>query len=446
MSNSFPKTKEEVLKYIKDNDIYFVEIWFTDVLGYLKSFTITAHELEKAFEEGLGFDGSSVRGYTRIDESDMIAFPEPETFTILPWRQKDIKVARMFATIVEPSGKPFDGDPRNVLKKMLKKAKDMGFTYYVGPELEFFYIKSPSTNPEVLDWGGYFDLIPRDEAIDLRNQTVKMLEDMGIPVEFNHHEVAPSQHEIDFRYSDALTMADIVMTARLAIKEVAYLNGVYATFMPKPFFGQNGSGMHVHMSLFKDGRNAFFDPNDKYHLSPVAKHFIAGLLKHAKEITLITNQWVNSYKRLVPGYEAPVYISWAMRNRSDLIRVPMYKPGKEEATRIEYRAPDPACNPYLAFAVMLAAGLEGIEKKYPLPDPVEENVYHMTEEERRKRGIESLPGSLIEAIEITEKSELVRNALGDHVFTNFIENKKIEWDNYRRQVTTYELETYLPIL
>jgi glutamine synthetase len=446
MSNSFPKTKEEVLKYIKDNDIYFVEIWFTDVLGYLKSFTITAHELEKGFEEGLGFDGSSVRGYTRIDESDMIAFPEPETFTILPWRQKDIKVARMFATIVEPSGKPFDGDPRNVLKKMLKKAKDMGFTYYVGPELEFFYIKSPSTNPEVLDWGGYFDLIPRDEAIDLRNQTVKMLEDMGIPVEFNHHEVAPSQHEIDFRYSDALTMADIVMTARLAIKEVAYLNGVYATFMPKPLFGQNGSGMHVHMSLFKDGRNAFFDPNDKYHLSPVAKHFIAGLLKHAKEITLITNQWVNSYKRLVPGYEAPVYISWAMRNRSDLIRVPMYKPGKEEATRIEYRAPDPACNPYLAFAVMLAAGLEGIEKKYPLPDPVEENVYHMTEEERRKRGIESLPGSLIEAIEITEKSELVRNALGDHVFTNFIENKKIEWDNYRRQVTTYELETYLPIL
>jgi glutamine synthetase len=446
MANSFPKTKEEVLKYIKDNDIYFVEIWFTDVLGYLKSFTITAHELEKAFEEGLGFDGSSVRGYTRIDESDMIAFPEPETFTILPWRQKDIKVARMFATIVEPSGKPFDGDPRNVLKKMLKKAKDMGFTYYVGPELEFFYIKSPSTNPEVLDWGGYFDLIPRDEAIDLRNQTVKMLEDMGIPVEFNHHEVAPSQHEIDFRYSDALTMADIVMTARLAIKEVAYLNGVYATFMPKPLFGQNGSGMHVHMSLFKDGRNAFFDPNDKYHLSPIAKHFIAGLLKHAKEITLITNQWVNSYKRLVPGYEAPVYISWAMRNRSDLIRVPMYKPGKEEATRIEYRAPDPACNPYLAFAVMLAAGLEGIEKKYPLPDPVEENVYHMTEEERRKRGIESLPGSLIEAIEITEKSELVRNALGDHVFTNFIENKKIEWDNYRRQVTTYELETYLPIL
>jgi len=412
MKNSFPKTKEEVLKYIKDNDIYFVEIWFADVLGYLKSFTITAHELEKAFEEGLGFDGSSVRGYTRIDESDMIAFPEPETFTILPWRQKEIKVARMFATIVEPNGKLFDGDPRNVLKKMLKKAKDMGFTYYVGPELEFFYFKSPNPPLEVLDWGGYFDLIPRDEAIDLRNQTVKILEEMGITVEYNHHEVAPSQHEIDFRYSDALTMADTVMTARLAIKEVAYLNGVYATFMPKPLFGQNGSGMHVHMSLFKDGKNAFFEHNDPYHLSPIAKHFIAGLLKHAKEITLITNQWVNSYKRLVPGYEAPVYISWAMRNRSDLIRVPMYKPGKEEATRIEYRAPDPACNPYLAFAVMLAAGLEGIEKKYPLPDPVEENVYHMTEEERRKRGIESLPGSLIEAIEITEKSRASKKNIG----------------------------------
>ena len=446
MAGSFPKTKEEILKYIKENGIYFVEIWFTDILGYLKSFTITAHELEKGFEEGLGFDGSSVRGFTRIDESDMIAFPEPETFTILPWRQKDKKVARMFATIVEPSGKPFDGDPRNVLKKVLARAKEMGFTFYVGPELEYFYFKSSNSNPEVLDWGGYFDLIPRDEAIDLRHQTVSILEEMGIEVEFTHHEVAPSQHEIDFRYAEALTMADIVMTARLAIKEVAYLNGVYATFMPKPLFGQNGSGMHVHMSLFKDGRNAFFDPNDKYHLSPIAKHFIAGLLKHAKEITLITNQWVNSYKRLVPGYEAPVYISWALRNRSDLIRVPMYKPGKEEATRIEYRAPDPACNPYLAFAVMLSAGLEGIEKKYPLPDPVEENVYHMSEEERKARGIESLPGSLIEAIEITEKSELVRNALGDHVFTNFIENKKIEWDNYRRQVTTYELETYLPIL
>lgn len=444
MKKEFPKTKEEVLKFVKEENVQFVEIWFSDILGFLKSFTITPRELEKAFEEGLGFDGSSVRGYTRIEESDMVAFPEPETFTILPWR-KDVKVARMFATITEPDGKPFEGDPRNVLKRVLNEAKEKGFTYYVGPELEFFYLKS-SEKPEVLDWGGYFDLIPRDEAIDLRNQTVMMLEEMGIKVEFNHHEVAPSQHEIDFRYQDALRMADIVMTARLAIKEVAYLNGVYATFMPKPIFGQNGSGMHVHMSLFKDGKNAFFDAKDKYHLSDVAKGFIAGLLKHAKEITLITNQWVNSYKRLVPGYEAPVYISWALRNRSDLIRVPLYKPGKEEATRIEYRAPDPACNPYLAFAVLLTAGLEGIEKGYKLPEPVEENVYHMSEEERKARGIESLPGSLIEAIEFAEKSDVVKKALGEHVFTNFIENKKIEWDNYRRQVTNYEIETYLPIL
>ncbi len=441
----YPKTKEEVVNYVKTNNIQFIEIWFVDILGYLKSFTITSHELEKAFDEGLGFDGSSVRGYTRIEESDMVAFPEPDTFTLLPWR-RDRKVARIFATITEPDGTPFEGDPRNVLRRMLKKAKDMGYSFYVGPELEFFYFKSVDLKPEVLDRGGYFDLIPRDEAIDLRHETVFILEEMGIEVEFTHHEVAPSQHEIDFKYAEALKMADSILTARLAIKEVAYLNGVYATFMPKPLYGENGSGMHVHMSLFKDGKNAFFDPNDKYHLSDIAKYFIAGLLRHAKEITLITNQWVNSYKRLVPGYEAPVYISWALRNRSDLIRVPMYKPGKEEATRVEYRAPDPACNPYLAFAVILAAGLEGIEKKYSLPDPIEENVYLMSKKEREIRGIESLPGSLIEAIEITEKSELVRRALGDHVFNNFIENKKIEWDNYRKQITNYEIETYLPLL
>jgi len=443
---SFPTTKEEILRYVRDNDIYFIEIWFTDILGYLKSFAITSHELEKAFEEGLGFDGSSIRGFTRIDESDMMAIPEPETFAVLPWRPKERKVARVFATIVEPNGKPYEGDPRNVLRKILGKAKDMGFDFYVGPELEYFYIKNPSVEPEVLDWGGYFDLIPRDEAIDIRHQTVIMLEQLGIEVESSHHEGAPSQHEIDFRYSDALSMADTVMTARLVVKEVAYMNGVYATFMPKPFSGYNGSGMHVHMSLFQNGRNAFFDPDDKYHLSPIAKHFIAGLMRHAKEITLITNQWVNSYKRLVPGYEAPVYISWALRNRSDLIRVPMYKVGKEDATRIEYRAPDPACNPYLAFAVILGAGLEGVEKKYPLPEPIEENVYFMSEEERRARGIENLPGSLIEAIEITEKSELVKKILGEHVFRNFIDNKRIEWDNYRKQVTSYELKTYLPIL
>lgn len=444
--NRFPDTKEEILRYVKENNIYFIEIWFTDILGYLKSFAITEHELEKAFEEGLGFDGSSIRGFTRIDESDMMAIPEPETFAVLPWRPEDRKVARVFATIVEPNGTPYEGDPRNVLRRVLKRAKDMGFDFYVGPELEYFYIKTPSVEPELLDLGGYFDLIPRDEAIDIRHQTVIMLEKLGIEVESSHHEGAPSQHEIDFRYSDALSMADTVMTARIAIKEVAYMNGVYATFMPKPFSNYNGSGMHVHMSLFRNGHNAFFDQDDKFHLSKEAKHFIAGLMRHAKEITLITNQWVNSYKRLVPGYEAPVYISWAIRNRSDLIRIPMYKVGKEEATRVEYRAPDPACNPYLAFAVILSAGLEGIEKEYPLPDPVEENVYFMSEGERKARGIENLPGSLIEAIEITENSELVKKTLGEHVFRNFIDNKKIEWDNYRKQVTSYELKTYLPIL
>lgn len=445
-TNIFPKTKEDILRYVKENDVYFIEIWFTDILGYLKSFAITSHELEKALEEGLGFDGSSIRGFTRIDESDMMAIPEPETFAVLPWRPKERKVARVFATIVEPNGTPYEGDPRNVLRRILEKAKGMGFDFYVGPELEYFYIKTPSPEPELLDLGGYFDLIPRDEAIDIRHQTVVMLEKLGIEVESSHHEGAPSQHEIDFRYSDALSMADTVMTARLVIKEVAYMNGVYATFMPKPFSNYNGSGMHVHMSLFQNGRNAFFDSNDRYHLSPIAKHFIAGLMRHAREITLITNQWVNSYKRLVPGYEAPVYISWALRNRSDLIRIPMYKVGKEEATRVEYRAPDPACNPYLAFAVILGAGLEGIEREYPLPEPIEENVYFMTEEERKARGIENLPGSLIEAIEITEKSELVKKVLGEHVFKNFIDNKKIEWDNYRKQVTSYELKTYLPIL
>jgi len=313
--NNFPDTEDEILKYVKENNIYFIEVWFTDILGYLKSFAITEHELKKAFEEGLGFDGSAIRGFTRIDESDMMAIPEPETFTVLPWRPEERKVARIFATIVEPNGTPYEGDPRNVLKKALQRAKNMGFNFYVGPELEYFYIKTPFSAPELLDFGGYFDLIPRDEAIDIRHQTVIMLEKLGIDVESSHHEGAPSQHEIDFRYDDAMSMADAVMTARVAVKEAAYMNGVYATFMPKPFSNYNGSGMHVHMSLFGNGHNAFFDQNDKFHLSSMAKYFIAGLMRHAREITLITNQWINSYKRLVPGYEAPVYISWALRNR-----------------------------------------------------------------------------------------------------------------------------------
>lgn len=435
----------KVMKKMEENDIKFVKLWFTDILGFLKSFSVPVEEMEKAFDEGIGFDGSSIEGFVRIDESDMVAIPDPSTFAILPWRPKEKGVARVFCDIVTPDGKPFEGDPRYVLKKNLEKAKKMGFTYYTGPELEYFYFKD-SHSTEVLDRGGYFDLIPRDEAIDLRRETVLFCETLGIKIEYSHHEVAPSQHEIDMRYEDALTMADNVMTYRLVVKEVAYRQGVYATFMPKPLFGENGSGMHTHMSLFKGTRNAFFDAKGQYHLSDTARYFIGGLLKYAPELTAVTCQWVNSYKRLVPGYEAPVYLSWAQRNRSDLIRVPMYKPGKEEATRIEYRSPDPACNPYLAFSVMLAAGLAGIEQKIMPPEPVEENVYKMSEEERLKRRIRQLPGSLLEAVQLTEKSQMVREALGDHVFEHFIENKKVEWDRYRIQITSYEIEKYLPLL
>jgi len=437
--------KEYVLKAAKERDVKFITLWFTDILGFLKSFTITVEELEGALEEGMGFDGSSIEGFARIDESDMVALPDPDTFQLLPWRPTEHAVARLFCDILKPGGKPFEGDPRYVLKGNLKRAADMGYTFYVGPELEYFYFRD-SNGTEPLDQGGYFDMTPLDAATDLRRETVLTLEEMGIGVEYSHHEVASSQHEIDMRYTDASTMADNVMTYRLVVKQIALNHGVYATFMPKPVFGINGSGMHVHQSLFKGNRNAFFDKDDKYHLSKVARCYIAGLLKHAPEITSVTSQWVNSYKRLVPGYEAPVYLSWARRNRSDLVRVPEYRPGRENATRIEFRSPDPACNPYLAFSVMLAAGLEGIEKEYEVPEPVEENVYEMTEGERQRRGIGTLPANLLEAIHITEKSDVVRRALGDHVFHAFIKNKKIEWDQYRVQVTEYELKRYLPVL
>jgi len=439
------KSYQRVMKIIEKNDIKFIKLWFTDILGFLKSFSVPKEEIEKAFNEGIGFDGSSIEGFVRIDESDMVAIPDPATFAILPWRPKEKGVARVFCDIVTPDGKPFEGDPRYVLKKNLEKARKLGFTYYVGPELEYFYFKDAKST-EILDKGGYFDLIPRDEALDLRRETVLFCEALGMKIEYSHHEVAPSQHEIDMRYEDALTMADNVMTYRLTVKEVAYRQGVYATFMPKPLFGENGSGMHTHMSLFRGKRNAFFDPKGQYHLSQEARYFIGGLLKYAPEFTSVTCQWVNSYKRLVPGYEAPVYLSWAQRNRSDLVRVPMYKPGKEEATRVEYRSPDPACNPYLTFSVMLAAGLAGMAEKIEPPEPIEENVYKMCEADRERRGIKQLPGSLIEAIQLTEKSKLVREALGDHVFSHFIENKKVEWDRYRIQITSYEIEKYLPIL
>ena len=439
------KDKEYVLRLAKEHDVRFIRLWFTDILGFLKSFAITIDELEKALEEGMGFDGSSIEGFARIDESDMLAIPDPNTFCLLPWRPKENAVARMFCEVTYPGGRSFEGDPRSVLRRNLAQAARLGYTFYVGPELEFFVFKS-AEHPVPIDQGGYFDLTPLDAASDLRRDIILSMEAMGIGVEYSHHEAAPSQHEIDFRYTDALTMADSVMTYRLVVKEIAFKHGVYASFMPKPLAEHNGSGMHVNMSLFRGERNVFFEAKDRLHLSKTAKQFIAGLLRHAPELTLILNQWVNSYKRLVPGYEAPVYVTWASRNRSDLIRIPMYKPGKETASRIELRSPDPACNPYLAFSAILAAGLEGVEKKYELPAPTEENVATLSEAERDRRGIVRLPASLGEAIELAEGSKLLRRALGEHVFSSFLQNKKIEYDRFRRALTDYEIKTYLPLL
>ncbi len=440
------KTKQDILKLVKENDVKFIRLWFTDMLGQVKSFAITDSELEGALENGMGFDGSSITGYQDIEESDMIAMPDPDTFQILPWRPAEKAVGRMICNVLNPDKTPYEGDPRYVLKRALERAKKMGFDhYYLGPELEYFYFKNDSST-EILDKGGYFDLTTLDVASDLRRETVLALEKMGIQVEYSHHEVAPSQHEVDMRYKDALAMADNVITYRVVVKEIASKFGVYATFMPKPIFGQNGSGMHTHQSLFKKDKNAFFDPKSKDHLSETAYKFIAGLLMHSKEICSIFAQTVNSYKRLVPGYEAPVYIAWSRRNRSALIRVPFYYPGKELATRCEFRACDPACNPYLTFAAMLHAGLEGIEKNYKVPQPMDQNLYHLTDAERKKKGIETLPDNLGYAISITEKSELVKKVLGDHIFSRFIEMKKKEWDDYRIQVSQYELDKYLSIV
>ncbi len=440
------KSKEEILKIVHEKDVKFIRLWFTDILGQVKSFAITEGELEGALENGMGFDGSSITGYQSIEESDMIAMPDPNTFQLLPWRPNEKAVARMICDILTPDKKPYEGDPRYVLKRALQRAKDMGFDhYYLGPELEFFYFKSDQAT-DILDKGGYFDLTTLDVASDLRRDTVLALEAMGIPIEYSHHEVGPSQHEIDMRFTDALSMADNVITYRIVVKEIAQKYGYYATFMPKPLFGENGSGMHTHQSLFKGDKNTFFDKNDKYHLSPEAKGFIAGQLKHAKEMSSVFAQWINSYKRLVPGYEAPVYIAWSKRNRSALIRVPMYHPGMEKATRAELRCPDPACNPYLTFAAMLHTGLEGIEKKYPLPEPMEKNLYHLSPEERKESGVDSLPDSLGEAISITANSALMRNVLGEHVFSRFIALKRNEWEDYRIQLTQYELNKLLPIL
>ena len=439
-------TAEEILALVEERDIKFVRFWFTDILGQLKSFAVTREQLPDAMAHGMGFDGSSITGFNAIEESDMVAMPDPDTFQVLPYRPEVQGVARMFCDIQLPTGEPYEGDPRQILRRAVDRAKAMGYDhYFIGPELEYFYFRdAESTEP--LDRGGYFDLTTLDAASDLRRETVLALEAMGIHVEFSHHEVAPSQHEIDMRYDDALTMADNVMTYRTVVKEVAHRNGIYATFMPKPLAGENGSGMHTHQSLFRGDRNAFFDPSDEYLLSADAKAFIAGQLRHARELSCVFAQWVNSYKRLVPGYEAPVYIAWSRRNRSALIRVPAHPGGKEKATRCELRAPDPACNPYLTFAALLHAGLDGIERGYELPAPMETNLYELGPEERLREGIDALPENLGEAIEIGAASELLLRAFGEHTHARFVESKRAEWDEYRTQLTPWEMERYLPVL
>ncbi|SEH12784.1 glutamine synthetase family protein [Thermoleophilum album] len=440
------KLASEVLARVEQENVEFIRLWFTDILGQLKSFAIGREELAGALEDGMGFDGSSITGFNRIEESDMVALPDPSTFAILPWRSGEThKVGRMFCDILTPDRKPYEGDPRYVMRRALERAKQMGFDhYYLGPELEFFLFKSDQA-PEVLDRGGYFDLTTLDVGSDFRRDCVFTLRELGIPVEYTHHEVGPSQHEIDMRFADGLQMADNTMTYRIAVKEVAQKHGFYATFMPKPLYGENGSGMHTHQSLFRGDENAFFDPNDEYYLSDVAKAFIAGQLRHARELSALFAPSVNSYKRLVPGYEAPVYVAWSRRNRSALIRVPVYHPGKEKATRAEIRCPDPSCNPYLTFAALLHAGLEGIEKGYELPAPIERNLYDLTERERQQMGVDHLPESLGEAVEEMARSELVERALGSHIFSRYVDLKREEWLEYRVQVTPWEIQRYLPV-
>ena len=445
-ATSDPKARKAVLDRIEQEGVEYVLFWFTDIEGHLKSFAITPSEMEGALDDGMGFDGSSITGFNAIEESDMVAIPDPTSFRVMPRREGEAKVARMICDVVKPDGEPYEGDPRYVLRLALERMQSLGFdTFNIGPELEYFLFKD-NQGTETLDEGGYFAMTALDAATELRNETIKALEEVGIGIEYHHHEVAPSQHEIDMRYASALDMADQTVTYRLIVKEVAAKHGVYATFMPKPLFGENGSGMHTHMSLFSDGRNRFFDGDDPHHLSTVGKQFIAGLLRHARELAPVFAQWVNSYKRLVPGFEAPVYVAWSQRNRSALIRIPLYKPGSEQATRAEIRCPDPACNPYLTFAALLHAGLEGIEKGYELEDPMDSNLYHLTAEERRERGIVSLPETLGEAIDEFSGSELMRRAFGDHIFDNYVKLKRKEWDEYRVQLTQWELDRYLTVL
>ncbi len=440
--------RDYVLRTVEERGVRLIRLWFTDVLGNLKSFAISPAELENALEDGMTFDGSSIDGYSRIQESDVLAFPDPNTFEVLPWGDPRSTEARVFCDIANLDGSPFRGDPRQVLRRNLTAAHDRGYTFYVAPDMEFFYFAPPQAGqaPVPLDEGGFFDLTTTDVSGTLRKQTIRTLETMSIPVEYSFHEDAPSQHEIDLRHTDALTMADSVMTFRLVVKEVAASQGVHATFMPKPLEGVQGSGMHMHLSMFDGDDNAFFDADDPYNLSTLAKCFMAGLLRHAAEITAVTNQTVNSYKRLVPGYEAPIHISWARNNRSGLIRVPIAKRGNASATRIEYRSPDPACNPYLAFSVLLAAGMRGVSEGYELPPEADANLFEMSDSALAKLGIDHLPQSLSDSLKVMERSTLVQEALGEHIFEWFLRNKRSEWKAYKTHVSAFEHDRYLRAL
>ncbi|HEX3088532.1 MAG TPA: type I glutamate--ammonia ligase [Ilumatobacteraceae bacterium] len=440
--------RDYVLHTAEERGVRLIRLWFTDVLGSLKSFAISPAELENALEDGMTFDGSSIDGFGRTLESDVLAMPDANTFEVLPWGDTKAPEARVFCDIHNLDSTPFEGDPRQVLRRNLQAAHENGFTFLVAPDIEFFYFSPPEKGqaPVPLDEGGFFDLTTTDVAGTLRKQTIRTLETMSIPVEYSFHEDAPSQHEIDLRHTDALTMADSIMTFRLVVKEVAASQGVHATFMPKPLESVQGSGMHVHLSLFDGDENAFYSPDDPYNLSPIAKQFMAGLLRHAAEITAITNQTVNSYKRLVPGFEAPVHVSWARNNRSGLVRVPVAKRGNPSATRIEFRSPDPACNPYLAFAVMLAAGMRGITEGYELPPEADSNLFEMSDIELAKLGIDVVPQSLSDALRVMEQSSLVQEALGEHIFEWFLRNKRSEWRAYKTHVSAFEHDRYLRAL
>jgi glutamine synthetase len=443
------KQEDFVLRALEERDVRFVRLWFTDVLGFLKSVSIAPAELEGAFEEGIGFDGSAIEGFTRVTEADMLAHPDPSTFQLLPWRGEGPSTARMFCDIAMPDGSPSYADPRYVLKRTLQKAGEKGFTFYTHPEIEFYLFKGrPATGvmPEPVDRSGYFDHTAQSRGSDFRRETINMLESMGISVEFSHHEAGPGQQEIDLRYADALSTADNIMTFRTVVREVALSQGIWASFMPKPFTEFPGSGMHTHLSLFEGDRNAFFEAGAEYQLSRTARHFIAGILRHAGEITCVTNQWVNSYKRLIGGGEAPSYICWGHNNRSAMVRVPMYKPNKGQSARIELRSIDAASNPYLGFAAVLAAGMKGLEEEYELPREAEDDVWSLSDRERRALGLQQLPKNLHDAIKIAEESELLAETLGEHVYEFFLRNKRKEWDEYRGQVSSYERDAMLPVL